>query len=293
MKRLSFRQRNQLFGLLFISPWVIGFLLFYLSPISRLVVNSMQQINVTADGTVTQFIGLQNFVEIFTVDTEFPKAFVSSISQTAVSIPFIVIFSLIIGVVLNSNFKGRGLARVIFILPLILGLDIVVSLGELTNVGEKMNLFTNVTGGLEADKLEVLLLSSAIPESISNLLISMVNGIFNIISLSGVQILIFLSALQSVNPALYEVAKIEGANAYEIFWKVTIPGISPMIFMVIIYSIIDAYYRTPLSANIHSAAFSQGDFGASSAMSLMLLAASLATLLIAIILTRGLVKNYE
>ncbi len=293
MKKLSISRKNKLYGLLFISPWIVGFSLFYLSPIIRLIINSMQEIKVTSDGTITTFIGLQNFIEIFTVDVEFPKAFVSSITETIFSIPFIVIFSLIIAVVLNSNFKGRGFARVIFILPLILGLDIVVSLANMTNVGDEMAMMTNLTSGLEADRLQSILLASSVPESISNLLINMVNGIFEIISLSGVQILIFLSALQSVNPALYEVAKIEGANAYEIFWKVTIPSISPMIFMVIVYSIIDSYYRSPISENISSAAFSQGNFGASSAMSLMLLVAAFATLGLAVILTRGLVKNYE
>lgn len=293
MKKLKYNQKRQMSGLLFIAPWVIGFILFYVKPISQLMVNSLEEIKVTSEGTVTSYIGLKNFVEIFTVNPDFNKALVSSVSQTILSLPFIVIFSLIIAVVLNSEFKGRGIARVIFILPLILGLDLIVSLGSLTNIGDQVDAITNVSSGLQAGQLEVLLLASSIPEWISNLLITMVNGVFDIISLSGVQILIFLSALQSVNPALYEVAQIEGANAYEIFWKVTIPGISPMIFMVIIYTIIDAYYRSPLASNIHSAAFTDGNFGASSAMSLTLLAASVFTLLLAILLTRGLVKNYE
>lgn len=293
MKKLSYNNKRQLSGLIFIAPWIIGFIMFYFKPITRLIINSMQEITVTSSGTVTSFIGIQNFVDIFTVNPDFNKALVSSVVQTILSLPFIVIFSLIIAVVLNSEFKGRGIARVIFILPLILGLDIVVSLGELTNIGDQVDGMTNVSSGLQAGQLEALLLASSIPEWISNLLITMVNGVFQIISLSGVQILIFLSALQSVNPALYEVARIEGANAYEIFWKVTIPGISPMIFMVILYTIIDAYYRSPLATNIHSMAFTDGDFGASSAMSLTLLGASIITLLLAILLTRGLVKNYE
>lgn len=293
MKKLTYNQKRQLSGMLFITPWIIGFLLFYLTPIVRLIINSMQSIKVTSEGTISTFIGAGNFVDIFTVNPDFSKTLVNSVTQTILSLPFIVIFSLIIAVVLNSNFKGRGIARVVFILPLILGLDIVSSLADLTNVGESMALMTNLSSGLEADKLQTLLLASSIPTAVSNLLIEMVNGVFSIVSLSGVQILIFLSALQSVNPALYEVARIEGANAYEIFWKVTIPGISPMIFMVIVYTIIDSYYRSPLAINIHSAAFSEGNFGASSAMSLVLLAASILTLLIAIILTRGLVKNYE
>ncbi len=292
MKNLRYTQKRQLYGFLFILPWLIGFTLFYLNSILRLIANSMQSIKVTSEGMVTTFIGLDNFIEIFTLNPDFNRVLITSVSKTIVSLPFIVIFSLIIAVVLNGEFKGRAIARVIFILPLILGLDIVVSLGDLTNIGDKMDMMNNVATGLEADKLQMLLLSSSIPEWIANLLITMVNGVFELVSLSGVQILIFLAALQSVNPALYEVARIEGANAYEVFWKVTIPGISPMIFMVIIYTIIDAYYRSPLASNIQMTAFNEGNFGSSSAMSLTLLAAAIFTLLLAVLLTKGLVKNY-
>lgn len=292
MKNLSYLQKRQLAGILFITPWLVGFTLFYVSPIIKVVVNSMQSIKVTADGVMTTFIGVENFRQIFTFNPLFNKTLIESIISTIVSMPFIVIFSLLIAVILNSNFKGRGLARVIFILPLILGVDIVVTLGDVTNVNEAVGNLATTSSSLQADKLQSLLLNSSIPETISNLLITMVNGIFQIISVSGVQILIFLSALQSVNPALFEVAKIEGANTYETFWKVTVPSIIPMIYMVMLYTLIDSFYRSPVAEQIYDTAFAGGDFGASAAMSVSYLVCVFVILAITVLLSRGVVKKH-
>ncbi len=292
MKNLSYLQKRQVYGIMFIIPWLIGFMLFYVSPILKVIANSMQTIKVTADGVQTSFVGADNFTNIFTLDPDFNKVLVQSVIETISSIPFIVIFSLLIAVILNTQFKGRGIARVIFILPLILGVDIVVSLGDVTNVNEAAGNLADSSTGLQALQLQTMLLNSSIPESISNLLITMVNGIFQIISISGVQTLIFLSALQSVNPALYEVAKIEGATTYETFWKVTIPSIIPMIYMVTVYTLIDSFYRSPVADEIYDAAFMNGDFGASAAMSVSYLVIAFTILAIIVFLFSGVVKKY-
>ncbi len=248
-------------------PWMIGFLMFYLSPIIKVIFNSAQTIKITDTGLETMFVGVDNFLNIFTLDPEFNEILITSIVTALSSLPFIVIFSLLMAVLLNMEFKGRGIARVIFILPLILGVDLIMTLGQVTDANELAGNMDVGNVGLQAKQLETLLLNSSIPESVSNLLITMVNGIFSIVSASGVQILIFLSALQSINPALYEVAKIEGANGYETFWKVTIPSIVPMIVMVVIYTLIDLFYRAPIAEKIYDAAFIEGNFGVSAAMS--------------------------
>ncbi len=291
MKELSYSQKRQLYGFIFISPWIIGFLMFYVSPILEVLKNSVQSIKVTSEGISTTFVGIENFQQIFTIDPQFNQILVNSIVSTIVSVPFIVIFSLLIAIVLNSNFKGRGLARVIFILPIILGVDIVMSLSSVTDANQVAGDLSSVSSGLQAQQLETILLNSSIPEEISNLLITMVNGIFSIVSASGVQTLIFLSALQSVNPALYEVAKIEGANAYVTFWKVTVPSIIPMIFMVTLYTLIDLFYRAPIAEEIYDTAFSGGDFGASAAMSVTYLVLIFLILGLVLLFSRKGVKN--
>lgn len=293
MKKLTYLQKRQMYGIMFITPWVVGFILFYVSPILKVIENSMQAIKVTSDGVQSTFVGIANFQQIFTFDPEFNKVLLESVVSTITSMPFIVIFSLLIAVILNSKFRGQGVARVLFILPLILGVDIVVTLGDVTNVNEAVGNLSATSNSLQADQLQSILTNSSIPETISNLLITMVNGIFQIVSVSGVQALIFLSALQSVNPALYEVAKIEGATAYETFWKVTIPSIIPMIYMVTLYTLIDSFYRSPVAEEIYDAAFSNGDFGASAAMSVSYLIIAFVILAIVVLMFRGVVKKYE
>ena len=71
--------------------------------------------------------------------------------------------------------------------------------------------------------------------------VQMVNNIFNIVNRCGVQMLIFLSGLQSISPAIYESCSIDGASGWETFWKITLPMVSPMILVNTIYTIIDAF----------------------------------------------------
>ncbi|MNJ64630.1 sn-glycerol-3-phosphate transport system permease protein UgpA [compost metagenome] len=102
--------------------------------------------------------------------------------------------------------------------------------------------------------------------------------IYDIISSSGVQIIIFLAALQGIPGSMYEVAKIEGATAYETFWKITFPMVSPLILTNVIYTIIDSFSNSTITRTIYTTAFQSLDFGLSAAM------AWLYTIVISIIL---------
>ena len=74
--------------------------------------------------------------------------------------------------------------------------------------------------------------------------VQIVNNVYNIINYSGVQMLIFLAGLQSISPSIYEASEIEGATAWETFWKITFPMISPMILVNAVYTVIDSFTRT-------------------------------------------------
>lgn len=82
---------------------------------------------------------------------------------------------------------------------------------------------------------------------IADWIVNTVNSIFKLVWSSGVQIILFLSGLQSIDPSLYEVGKVEGANAWVSFWKITLPMISPVILINLMYTIIDNFisYPTP------------------------------------------------
>jgi len=123
------------------------------------------------------------------------------------------------------------------------------------------------SGLLQSIELKVMLMDVGVSETIVNYLTSAVDRIYEIITQSGVQILIFLAGLQSISPSLYEASKIEGATGYEAFWKITFPMVSPLILTNLVYTIIDSFMNNAITQMINTTAFQTLDFGLSSAMS--------------------------
>ena len=132
-----------------------------------------------------------------------------------------------------------------------------------------------------------------IPMSILQPVISYVDKIFDVLSQSGVQTLIYLAGLQSISPSLYEVAKIEGATAYETFWKVTIPTIMHITLFVTIYTVVDMFLKSPISEEAYSFAFEQSKIGTGSALSVVYILNVLLVLGVVLLVLRKVVKKYE
>jgi ABC-type sugar transport system permease subunit len=138
-----------------------------------------------------------------------------------------------------------------------------------------------------------LLFNLGIGGQLISYLQDMVNRIFDIVSLSGIQILIFLSALQSISPSLYEVAKIEGATSYETFWRVTVVMVSPMILTCVIYTMSDLFARSDVMTLVYDLAFRQSRFGLSAAMSAIFLLLSVLSIGLVVLLMRRVVFYYD
>jgi ABC-type sugar transport system permease subunit len=164
-------------------------------------------------------------------------------------IPAIVIFSLFMAIILNQKMTGRAVFRAIFFIPVILSTGIIDSVSKgfesIENMTSQGAIDTNTgsegSGLVSALDIATLLEGIKLGSGLVDFVTTLVNGIFDIVSRSGVQMLIFLSGLQSISPSIYESCEIEGASAWEIFWKVTLPMISPMILVNAIYTIIDAF----------------------------------------------------
>lgn len=120
---------------------------------------------------------------------------------------------------------------------------------------------------MQSFELKKMMMESGLAPVFVNYISDAVDRIYEIISSSGVQILIFLAGLQSISPSLYESARIEGATGYEIFWKVTFPMMTPLILTNLIYSIIDSFNNNSVNALISETAFKTFEFGQSAAMS--------------------------
>ena len=107
------------------------------------------------------------------------------------------------------------------------------------------------------------------------------------------QTLVYLTALQSISPSMYEVAKMEGATAYETFWKVTIPSIMHITLFVIVYTIVQLFIASPVAEEGYAFAFKQNKIGISSALSVVYIFNVLIVLGLVMLLLRKVVKKNE
>ncbi len=244
---LSYEQKNAVRGLWFILPWLIGFLVFYAGCLVQLGEFSLSRIGLdAAAGMTKEYIGFGNYIEAFTSHATFKQTLASSVIDMLIDLPMIIFFSLFVAMLLNRRFKGRALVRAIFFLPIILSADAVGSAitraTELVNAGvSSASLETAQAGTVSVAYYMDLFGDLAIPQSVLGYIVDAVNRISSIIKGSGVQIILFIAALQSIPGSLYEVARIEGATGYESFWKVAFPMVMPHIITNTIYTVVDRF----------------------------------------------------
>ncbi|MBM7582107.1 ABC-type sugar transport system permease subunit [Caldicoprobacter guelmensis] len=268
-KYRPYERQKALWGFIYILPWLIGFISFFVIPLVNSFRYSLSKVEVKEGGGLSIiFVGLNNYIEAFTVHTSFNRTLVESITNMAVNVPLIVVFSLFVAVILNQKFKGRTFARAVFFLPVILASGIIAnlessSLIEAIQAERAGSRFLNILTSFE---LERMMLGMGVDETIVGYLTGAVDRIYEIISQSGVQILIFLAGIQSIPPQMYEVAIIEGSTGYEAFWKITFPMVSPLILVNVIYTIIDHFSSNAMTDLIRETALKSFNFGLGSAM---------------------------
>jgi ABC-type sugar transport system permease subunit len=271
----TMRRREAVTGILFISPWIIGLLVFFLKNIVETVRFSFNELKMLDGGGYTLAgVGWENFRQALFVNVAFNRELVNAVVGMLVNVPLVIFFSLFIAMMLNRKFKMRGLVRAIFFLPVIMtSSSITTALDSLLIM--MMNGVSSIPpdmqqqGGINASSIVMLLGNFGMPMQIINYIINAISQLYNIIRASGVQILIFLAALQSIPGSLYEVAQIEGATGYEAFWKITFPMVSPLILTNVVYTIIDTYAKSLVVTLSYNTAFVEFNFGVSAAMSLI------------------------
>ena len=250
-KASSLDARKSRAGWLFVLPFIIGFVIIYAPIVYDSILYSFTKINiVTGGGFRLTWVGLSNYQEALFVDATFVQTLTAGIQQLIFDIPAIVIFSLFMAVMLNQKMVGRAAFRAIFFVPVILSTGLMAEI-DAANVLQQNMENTSDTSGAQAESGTTQIVSamevSALVETMKvgtglvKTITDLVNNVYGIINRSGVQMLIFLSALQSISPAIYEACRIDGATAWETFWKITFPMISPMILVNSIYTIIDAF----------------------------------------------------
>jgi len=270
---LTIEGRNAVSGYLFLLPFIIGFLAFLFYPIleSLVMVFNKVQVDTINHGFSMEFTGFENLKRVIMIDPEFNRMLFEEIWRMVLIVPAIIIFSLFIALILNQEFRARGFVRAVFFLPVILSSGIMIGLETNNNLLNSMadiikegNLLkTSITKVLE----DILVAEGAASDFMAYIF-AIVNKIYNIAMASGIQIIIFLSALQTIPPSMFEAAKIEGATSWECFWKITFPMVSPLILVNIVYSVVDYFLRTDnrVMQKINVALMQRLEFGFSTAM---------------------------
>ena len=249
-KIASLDRRKARAGFLFALPFVLGFLLIYVPILFESIKYSFYNYRVMDSVIIKDFVGWSNYSTALFEEADFVQTLLTGLQEMAFDIPAILIFSLFVAVILNQKMVGRAAFRAIFFLP------VVVSTGMMEGIlsasysfsGSSMDLGTGesaaetVKTNLALEKLlQDVFANLGFGEGLVEYIISAVASISNIVNRSGVQILIFLAALQSISPAIYESCEIDGATSWETFWKITFPMVSPMILVNGVYTIIDNF----------------------------------------------------
>jgi len=297
---LTMEGKNALSGYLFLLPFVIGFLAFMLFPLleSLRMVFSKVKIDVIKNGFNMEFTGLENLTRVFLIDPEFNRLLTGEIWRMLLIVPAIIIFSLFIALILNQEFRARGFVRAVFFLPVILSSGVMIGLETnnslLNNMAEIIKegnlLKASITRVLE----DILVVEGAASDFMAYIFLT-VNQIYDIAMASGIQIIIFLSALQTIPVSMFEAAEIEGATGWECFWKITFPMVSPLILVNVVYSVVDYFIRTDnlVMAKISTEMMSRLDFSFSTSMAWVYFGAVMIILGIAIGLISRKVYYYE
>lgn len=254
-KARNLQRRNAISGYLFITPFIIGFLVFLLKPMIESFQMSLSNVIIAASqqeggkGFIMERITTwkdSNYYRAFFYDPDYKTRLVDSLKEMSIQVPAIIVFSFFIALLLNQEFKGRGLVRAIFFLPVILSSGVIVGL-EYNNTlmaGMKDVIAESGSGMDITATLETILRTTGLGGKLLDPVFKIIEAVYDVALASGIQIIIFISGLQTVSASMYEAAKIEGATAWESFWKITFPLVSSMILVNLVYTTIDFLMRT-------------------------------------------------
>ncbi len=262
-------KRRAISGYLFISPFIIGFLAFMVKPLFQSFYMSLCKVDISAAGFTMNLNKLGNYYEAFRVDPTFVQYVEEGLGRMVYNSAAILVFSLFVALIINQKFKGRGLVRTIFFLPVIL------SSGAIVGVESSNALLSSINSAIEDSSgasitgyIETILVTTGVASRPLEILFEVIDGIYDVALASGIQIIIFLSGLQAIPKSSYEAAQIEGCTSWESFWKITFPTISPLFLVCWVYTVVDFCMRddNDVMDKINTAMREQLNYGLASAM---------------------------
>lgn len=257
-RKLSLERKKMFAGYVYIAPWVIGFVLFMLYPLVYSLYLGFHEVVGVGDFHLTS-VGWDNFNKAFVLDTKFIPLFISVVQDALINTPLIIVFSLIIAIMLNHNIRGRAFFRAAFFLPVLIGSGLAMQQLLYAGVGKD----TLVNGIGVPDSVFLYM-----GPTFSQIVFDMLSRLTVIFWKTGVQILLFLAGLQGISVSLYESARCDGATEWEMFWKITLPLMTPIILLNLVYTCVDSFtdINNRMMVYIKDTAFTNIQMGYSAAM---------------------------
>lgn len=274
-KSIGLMERKGMWGYLFISPFLIGIILIFIPTVFKSLIYSFNEVKIEFSSIVMKPLGFTNYYSAFMVDANFRVILLKAVKGILVDSTIVIFFSFFIANLLNQKFVGRGFVRTVFFMPVVLSVGIVAMMDKENAMFNAMTIVQGSTNGFDQMGIQAMFSTATIlgklglPGDISKFTLTAINNTSNIVNSSGVQILLFLSALQSISPSIFEAAKVEGATKWEEFWKITFPMLSSTILVNVVYTIIDTFTNPAYGVMdyIEAQAFNSGKMGYAAALS--------------------------
>jgi len=242
--KIVFRSRNASrdtkLGYMFLAPWIIGLFIFTLIPLIMTIIYSFADVKNTNFGFEYDFVGMAHYSQAFLGNLDFDANLLDFIKMEFSYVPVILIVSFIIANILNSKIKGRTFFRIVFFLP------VIIISGSLISV-----IFPNIQSQVTSDSGAVLVKASSPLDSsfiyliiesystaFSNLIRYVYTNFVRILWFTGIPIVLFINGLNRINGNLYEAAQIDGANRWQMLWKITIPNVRMLSVIISVFSVV-------------------------------------------------------
>lgn len=261
-------RRKGRWGYFFAAPFIVGSLLGIVYPVVLSLVYSFGDLVPQNIGYRIDFVGIENYKTLFTVDPDFTRQLVETLQNTLLKVPVAIIFSFFLACVLNSDFLGRGLARTVLFLPMIIFSKPVMILLNQDMVSSEMSSKGSEESVMISNKFIEFLESLNVGEGLTDFLTSSVNDIQNLLYMSVIPTVIILAGLQSVSRSIYEASFVEGATSWEVLWKISLPMVSPLLLVSLLYCVIDSFtgVGNTIISRVSYECFTAFNFGIGSAM---------------------------
>ena len=213
---------------LFLMPWIIGFLVFVLYPLFYTIVLSFNNVVKDINGWNNTYVGIENYITAFVRNTSFTPLLIEFIIVELSYVPAILVLSLILAILLNTKIKFRAGFRLIFFFPVV-----VMSGPVLSQLGS-----SRATELIDVSSILVFRMIANYSDTLAGVLIGIFNNFSTILWFTGIPIVLFLNGLQKINSQLFEAAQIDGANSWQMLWKISLPNLKSTALVVGIFTVV-------------------------------------------------------